>query len=246
MFGSKKLKKKKSAKEEAKSIGFAILIALTIRWCLFEAYVIPSGSMLPSLLIRDHIFVNKFVYGVRVPFTKKYIVEFNQPQRGEVIIFKFPKDESIFYVKRLIGMPGDEIEYDDGILKINGQVVQQTSAKDSWDFDWVTSEALRMDRNEFNHMTETLDNGKSYSTLVMKMIPPMGAGPIVVPEDHYFAMGDNRNGSHDSRGWGFVPKENIIGRASLVWLTCDETLPILTFLCNPLEIRWGRMFHSIN
>lgn len=234
------------AVKEVKSLSIAFLVAMTIRWLLFEAYVIPSGSMLPSLLINDHIFVNKFVYGIRIPFTKTYVVEFNKPKRGEVVIFKYPENEDIFFVKRVIGEPGDLIEYSEGELYVNKEKVKQVEAKDSWDYDLVTEAALQSDKDMYFHYKET--NGEhTYSTLVNKIYNPTGAGPLTVPEDAYFVMGDNRNNSRDSRFWMFLPKENIIGRASMVWLTCEDKFkfPLLSFLCNPASIRWSRMGYFV-
>lgn len=230
--------------KEAKSLSFAFLVAMTIRWLLFEAYVIPSGSMLPSLLINDHIFVNKLVYGVRVPFTKKYILEFAQPKRGEIVVFKYPENEDIFFVKRVIGLPGDKLEYNDGVLKINGQIVNKVPATDKWDFDFVSNEDLRADKEDFKHLRET--NGEvTYSILEKSYESPMGYGPLTIPEGKYFVMGDNRNSSHDSRFWHSLPKENIIGRASMVWLTCDSKLKIIPFLCDPTEMRWSRLGYFV-
>lgn len=107
------------------SLFLAALIALTIRWALIEAYVIPSGSMLPTLLVHDHIFVNKIAYGMRIPFTSDWLIELAQPQRGEVIVFKYPEKPSLFYIKRVVGIPGDRVFYENGNLFINEQLVEK-------------------------------------------------------------------------------------------------------------------------
>lgn len=237
---------KKFWSEGPGSFAIAIGIALFIRWALLEAYVIPSGSMLPTLLINDHIFVNKLVYGLRVPFTEKWLFEFNEVERGEVIVFRFPEDQSIFYVKRVVGMPGDRITYENGDLYINDSLVEKkppTSKKS--EFQWLRKEDFNgQDPSYFTHWEEKLGES-THSILLGKGERYEEYGPITVPEDHYFVMGDNRDNSKDSRVWGFVPRELLIGRASFVWLSCEEKLPVITFLCNPLTVRYKRFFHFI-
>src|SRR5436309_2461300 len=132
-----------------KSFGLAVTIALIIRWGIAEAYVIPSGSMLPSLLIHDHIFVNKLIYGVRVPFTKTWIAKFRSPERGEVIVFKDPRNESIFLIKRVVGIPGDKISYNRERLFVNGQAVETRVLADSPDFDLVSEKDVEFEK--MNH-----------------------------------------------------------------------------------------------
>jgi signal peptidase I len=232
------------------SIGLAIFLALTIRWGLFEAYVIPSGSMLPSLLIRDHIFVNKLVYGLRVPFSEKWLVRFNEPQRGEIIVFKYPEDMSTFFIKRIVGMPGDKIEIKDATLFINDQIMEKSAPTSTWDYDWLRDKDFGSDsygyssKDQFVHFTEDL-SGTKHSILLRKTYGSKDFGPHIVPKGGFFVMGDNRDSSLDSRYWGIVPFENILGRASMVWLSCEETIPVFSFLCNPLTLRWGRFFYSI-
>lgn len=236
------------------SFAIAIGIALFIRWALLEAYVIPSGSMLPTLLINDHIFVNKLVYGLRVPFTEKWMFEFEDPKRGEVIVFKYPEDPSLFYIKRVVGVPGDRISYENGDLYINDELVEKKPPTDKKsEFEWLRSEdfpGVGGDaKTNYTHWQETLGD-TSYSVLLRKGEHfDLEYGPYTVPEGNYFVMGDNRDNSKDSRLWSaekrFVPRDLLVGRASFVWLSCEEKLPVITFLCNPLTIRFKRFFHFI-
>lgn len=236
----------------AGSYVLAIGVALTIRWAFMEAYVIPSQSMLPSLLIHDHIFVNKSVYGIRIPFSEKWLVEFGKPSRGEVIVFKYPRDKSTFYIKRVVGVPGDKIYYKDGTLFINDEEISRKAATEAGAFGYVRDVDLQSGgsmpfetTSDFEHSIETLGD-KKHDVLLRKG-DYMGDsyGPIYVPEGQLFVMGDNRNRSSDSRIWGFVPHENVLGRAMFVWLSCEETLPVVTFLCNPFTIRGTRFFHQV-
>lgn len=232
------------------SLGLAVFVALFIRWAFVEAYVIPSGSMLPSLLIHDHIFVNKMTYGLRVPFSENWLVKFGEPRRGEVIVFKYPRDMSTFFIKRIVGESGDKIYYENGTLFVNDKPMEKKLPVSDADYKWLRDADFQRDGNiydnkdNYTHFTEVLGD-KEHSILLRKGDLYETSGPFIVPEDHLFVMGDNRNNSSDGRVWGFLPKKNILGRAMFIWLSCEETIPVLPFLCNPVTIRWGRFFKSV-
>ncbi len=230
------------------SFAVAILIALTIRWGLMEAYVIPSGSMLPSLLINDHIFVNKFVYGLRVPFTKNWLYKNNDPERGEVIVFKYPEDPSVFYIKRVVGVPGDKVLVENGDLYINDDLIEkQVPQEKKSEYDWLLDRDFNGTLASHIHWEENLD-GKNYSVLLERRREGKLHGPYYVPEDSFFVLGDNRDHSKDSREWqetNFVPRDNLVGRAMFVWLSCENKLPVIGILCTPTSLRWRRFFHGV-
>lgn len=233
------------------SLGLALIVALFIRWAFIEAYVIPSGSMLPTLQVHDHIFVNKLTYGIRVPFSEKWLVKFNEPKPGDIIVFKYPVDMSTFFIKRIVADSGDKVFYENGSLFINDKMVQKVTPTDMSDYKWLRDVDFQRDNNlsdnkdNYVHFAETIGES-THSVLIRRGDLYETFGPVTVPEGHLFVMGDNRNNSSDSRRWGFLPKENILGKAGFVWLSCEETIPFLPFLCNPLTLRWSRFFHPVH
>ncbi len=230
----------------------AVAAILTFRWALFEPYVIPSGSMIPTLLIHDHILVNKFAYGLRVPFTKNWLFQSSDPKRGDIVVFRSVEDAGYFMIKRVIGLPGDKIELDsEGYLKLNDerldvQPMELTESPDSQKpFYAVKPLDIGGEYSDFQFFQEKLGD-RTHRAMLTKGAPRFFDRPFTVPEGHYFCMGDNRDNSKDSRYWGPLPRENLLGKALFVWLSCDETLPFLPFLCNPTKVRVSRFFHSLN
>jgi len=225
--------KKGIIREYVEAIVVAVLIALCLRSFVIEAFKIPSGSMIPTLKIGDHIFVNKFIYGLRIPYTKIRFFQFRTPKRGEVIVFIFPNDNSKDYIKRVVGTPGDTLEMKQGTLFINGEPVSKVvQAERAILKDIENQEALNLYKETTGQTTHyTLYYTPSYKE-------PEDFGPITIPPNKLFVMGDNRDNSSDSRAWRFVPMENIKGKALFVWLSLN-TEHTFSFLRLP-TIRWKR------
>ena len=206
-----------------------ILIVFLLRSFLVEPFKIPSSSMVPTLLVGDFILVNKFTYGIRLPVANKKVMELGSPRRGDVMVFRYPEDPSLDYIKRVVGLPGDRLEYRNKRLTINGTQVPVRQID-----DYLSKERMQFSRRYL----ETL-NGVEHEILLEEDAPafvaPSRAFPhagncnynmnglaCTVPPGHYFAMGDNRDNSSDSRVWGFVPDENIVGKAFFIWLNLNE------------------------
>ena len=187
-------KAKSTFREYAEAILMALLLALFIRTFIVQAFKIPSGSMIPTLAIGDHILVNKLSYGIRIPFLEKYLVEFGSPQRGDVIVFIYPEDRSKDFIKRVIGVAGDTVEVRSKKVFINGKAVEDSHAH----FEG------------YDPQLGGTVNGDDY-------------GPKVVPEGHVFVMGDNRDRSYDSRFWGYVSLSEVRGKAFLIYWSWDGT-----------------------
>ena len=204
-----------------------ILIVFVLRSFLVEPFKIPSSSMVPTLLVGDFILVNKFAYGIRLPVANKKVIEIGDPKRGDVMVFRYPEDPSLDYIKRVVGLPGDRIEYRNKRLTINGQPVPERQID-----DYLSRERMQFSRR----FVETL-GGVQHEILLEDDAPAAvlptratagncnynSAGLVcTVPPGHYFVMGDNRDNSSDSRVWGFVPDENIVGKAFFIWLNLGD------------------------
>ena len=199
--------------EYARAFFPVILLVFLLRSFLVEPFRIPSGSMMPGLLAGDFILVNKYTYGLRLPVINRKVVGIGAPKRGDVLVFRFPGDPSVNYIKRVIGLPGDQIVYRDKKLFINGKAMPQTAAGD---YTYTESGEHLIFARRLHEQIER----EQHDILVSE-----GAGPglleFAVPTGHYFVMGDNRDRSNDSRFWGTVPEANVVGRAFLIWFSWD-------------------------
>lgn len=200
--------------EYSKSFFPVILAVFLIRSFLVEPFKIPSGSMMPTLLVGDFILVNKHTYGLRVPILNNTFLEMNHPQRGEVMVFRFPQDPSMDYIKRVVGLPGDRIEYREKRLIINGTPLDISV---DGDYEYV---APGLNRIAAMRIGEALGEHR-HDILLVSDAPAMDI-EVIVPPGHYFVMGDNRDNSNDSRFWGFVPENNIVGKAFMIWWNFDN------------------------
>ncbi|MDR2189148.1 MAG: signal peptidase I [Azonexus sp.] len=207
---------------------WVILIVFVLRSFVVEPFKIPSGSMTPTLLDGDFILVNKFIYGIRLPVIDKKIIAIGEPQRGDVMVFRYPVNPADNYIKRVIGVPGDTVTYDSKRLAINGQTVE-TTRLDDYSYKLFYAEQYAEKIGDTEHR---LLNYSGYPAAV----DSVGNFPYrenctynasgftcTVPPGHYFMMGDNRDDSKDSRYWGFVPEENIVGKAFFIWLNFNLT-----------------------
>ena len=196
-------REKSRLRENIEAILVAILLALFIRTFVVQAFKIPSGSMKNTLLIGDHILVNKFIYGVKLPYLQKVLVPIGKPKRGDIVVFKFPVEPEKDFIKRVVGIAGDTIEGRDKKIYVNGQPIEE-------------SYTIKTDSNVYPAGLQARDN----------------FGPITVPEDSLFVMGDNRDQSFDSRFWGFVDLKVVSGKAFMIYWSWDS---------NDFSVRWSRL-----
>ena len=227
--------------EYPKSFFPVILVVFLLRSFLVEPFKIPSGSMLPTLLVGDFILVNKFTYGIRLPIVNFKLIDVNQPQRGDVMVFRYPENPSLDYIKRVAALPGDKIVYRNKQLWVNGAEVKQVP---DGEYNYVES---GLNFVSARRLTETLGEHR-HAILVQSELPSVHLSGVrgfpfrencayndagfscAVPPGHYFLMGDNRDSSSDSRYWGFVPEANIVGKAFLIWWNFEQLKRIGQFI----------------
>jgi signal peptidase I len=209
-------KKKSTFREYTEAIIIAILLALFIRTFVIQAFKIPSGSMLPTLQIGDHLLVNKFIYGIRVPFTGKTLVPIKDPKHGDIIVFRYPKDRSTDYIKRVVGVSGDKVLIKNKKLFINDRAVEDPHA----------------------HFTSPI-------ILPASTNPKDNFGPISVPQGKLFVMGDNRDNSSDSRFWGYVDSTDVLGKALIIYWSWDINKPLFS-MERFISIRWSRLANVLH
>ncbi len=201
--------------EYARSLFPVFLVVLVLRSFIIEPFRIPSGSMYPTLQIGDFIAVNKFAYGVKLPVIQTTVIPVSNPERGDVVVFKYPNDPAVDYIKRVVGLPGDEITYISRTIFINGDAVNGELVG-----KYVGTDSGSV-MNGASVVKETFPNGTTHEVLLDMDKSSLDLQTVIVPEGHYFMMGDNRDHSNDSRFWGFVPEKNIKGKAFGIWMNWD-------------------------
>ncbi len=245
-----KTKSKRSAIwDTIRTLIYAVIAALVVRTVAFEPFNIPSGSMIPTLLVGDYLFVSKYSYGYSkyslpwsLPLFSGRILS-SEPERGDVAVFKLPRDNETDYIKRIVGLPGDRIQVKDGVLHVNGQAVERRRIDDYEFVDRFGRELV------YRQYVETLPNGASYLTIDASPNGGLDNTQVyTVPEGHYFAMGDNRDNSQDSRvlpAVGYIPAENLIGRAEFIFHSLDNDAGIGEIWRWPSDTRTERVFKAI-
>jgi len=232
---------KSKLRQNIEALAFAIILALVIRTFVFQPFKIPSGSMIPTLLVGDHLLVNKFIYGTKIPFTDKVIFPIDKIKRGDVIVFTYPNNErdlsknGLYYIKRVVGLPGDEIDLNGRNLIVNGEEVP---------IEYEGTYSDKRNGEQFDEYREDLF-GDEHTIIFRKGKENTNRGSYIpvtkVPEGSVFVMGDNRDNSQDSRFWGFVPIENIAGKAFIIHWSWDFANPDILN-----KVRWERILSGID
>ncbi len=204
-------KSKSKLREYGESLAIAAILAISVKSLVFAAYTVPSGSMEPTLLVGDYLIANRLSYVVKVPFSDIVLLTLGEPERGDIIIFRYPKDRSKDFVKRVIAKPGEVVEIRDKVLYVNKERVDEKGA-----------------------------NFRDQRIIPSFVAPRDNFGPVTVPQDSYFAMGDNRDNSLDSRFWGFLKREDLVGKAEIIYFSRDAKAS------DPVTyVRWGRIGHLV-
>lgn len=220
-----------------------LIAILVLRWLFYEPFVIPSESMMPNLLVHDHIVVSKYSYGIKPPFGDGWILKYTQPRRGDIAVFRFPQNRDVFFIKRIVGIPGDRVSVQNGQVIVNGQ---------PWVLENITAGAYD-DENNFTYFLETVPAAGEVVPEQTHKIRLFSSAAHVDPEEKifdvpansYFVLGDNRDQSHDSRFWGMVDEKYIVGKAEIIWLSCSATMASAPMLCDLLQLRPERMFRKV-
>lgn len=208
--------KKSVFREYAEAIIIAVLLAVFIRTYVLQAFKIPSGSMLPTLQIGDHLLVNKFIYGTKIPFKDGRVLAWKEIERQDIVVFRFPKDRTVDYIKRVVGVSGDIVQVKDKKVMVNGKYIEDSHA----------------------HFTAPLSRSAAVG-------PRDNFGPVKIPEGKIFVMGDNRDNSYDSRFWGYVDQKDVLGKALIIYWSWDIDESLFS-IDRFTSVRWGRFGNLIN
>lgn len=208
-----------------------LLIVVGLRSFVFEPFKIPSGSMMPTLLIGDFIVVKKYSYGLRLPVTNTKILDTGEPERGDVMVFRYPEDPNVNYIKRVVGLPGDEVTYRNKVLFINGELMAQEQLG-----MWIGEGRNRNPPGRRPQLFSEDLGGVEHEIVIYPDQPGRRVQTWTVPDGHYFVLGDNRDQSLDSRAWAFVPEDHLVGKATRIWMHWD---------CSRGCIGWERIGQAI-